>query len=279
MQVFSFAYLCETPGALCVLRFSTQRAAEAFAKVRQVHTFTLLPENETISPWSCSNAKQGMRWRLKDRLSLKGNVDCRYCFEADDKEDGNMLKNGLIGIAICSLAFIGGSCQNAADTTANTNANATQTSTTSGPDNSEITTTTENGVKTETRTFKDNGRVSKVVATTTKDGNRAVKVYSKSGEEREMKSEPEKAMSASGDAIADAAGFTKDKTVDVADKSKDIGVKVGDKTKDGAVAVKDKTVDLSLAVADKSKAGAKTVADKTATGAKKAVKAVKKIVP
>src|SRR5688572_31912912 len=58
-------------------------------------------------------------------------------------------------------------------------ANANQTITTTGPDNSEIVTTTDStGTKTETRTFRNNPRVSRVVVTT-RDGRRTVKVYSK----------------------------------------------------------------------------------------------------
>src|SRR2546425_8459133 len=106
------------------------------------------------------------------------------------------------------------------DNTTNANANAnteSATTTTTGPDNSEITTTNENGVKTETRTFKDNPRVSRIVVTT-RDGNRTVRVYSPSGEEREMKSGPEKALDATGEAVADSVGFVKDKGGDVVDK-------------------------------------------------------------
>jgi hypothetical protein len=58
-------------------------------------------------------------------------------------------------------------------------------------------------VRTETRTFRNNPRVSKVVVTT-RDGVRTVKVYSPNGEEREMKSNTERALDATGDAIADS---------------------------------------------------------------------------
>ena len=167
------------------------------------------------------------------------------------------------------------------------------------PDNSEITTTNENGVKTETRTFRGNSRVSKVVVTT-RDGNRNVKVYSASGEEREMKSGTERALDDTGDAIADSVGFVKDKSADVGEKTVDVSKDVADKTKEGAKTVgektkegtekvidktvdtsktvADKTVDASKTVGSKTKSGTKTVIDKTAEGAKKTGKAIKKVI-
>jgi ElaB/YqjD/DUF883 family membrane-anchored ribosome-binding protein len=197
--------------------------------------------------------------------------------------------------ALASLLMFGAGCSssNNANTTANTNANTdtanTAPATAPGPDNSQITTTNENGVKTETRTFSNNPRVSKVVVTT-RDGNRTVKVYSPSGEEREMKSEPEKALSATGEAIADSVGFVKDKGSDVVDKSKDTtstvvdktkeGTKTAiDKTKEGAETVKDKSTSTAKTVGSKTKAGANTVIDKTKEGAKKATNTAKKIIP
>jgi len=181
-----------------------------------------------------------------------------------------MIKKFLIPITIAAMALLGVACQQTSESNANANANtgdtATTTTTTAGPDNSDITTTTDkNGVKTETRTFRNNPRVSKVVVTTS-NGTRTVKVYSPSGEERELKSQPEKALAATGDAIADAAGWVKDKSVTAADK-----------TKEGAKTVADKTVDTSKTVANKSKAGAKTVADETKEGVKKTGKQIKKI--
>src|SRR5215467_4301988 len=141
-------------------------------------------------------------------------------------------------MAIVSLATFAASCSHT-DTTSNTNTNtntgntAATTTTTEGPDNSTITTTNENGVRTETRTFRDNPRISKVVVTTTKDGNKTVRAYSPSGEEVEVKSAPEKALDATGSAIADSAGWAKDKGGDVVDKTKETGKTVGEKTAEG----------------------------------------------
>lgn len=181
-----------------------------------------------------------------------------------------MIKKSLVSIMIAALAILAGGCQKSTESNANANANAGETAattTTTGPDNSEITTTTDaNGVKTQTRVFRGNSRVSKVVVTT-RDGNRTVRVYSASGEERELKSDTEKALEATGDAIADAAGWVKDKAVDVADK-----------TKEGAKTVADKTVDTSKTVARRTTAGAKTVANKTTNAAKKTGNRIKKIV-
>src|SRR2546429_6588333 len=101
------------------------------------------------------------------------------------------------------------SCQQS-PSNANTNANTSET-TTAGPDNSEITTTTDsNGTRTETRTFRDNPRVSKVVVTTS-NGQRKTKVYSSSGEERDLKTDTVDALHATGNAIGDAAGFVAEK--------------------------------------------------------------------
>src|SRR3989440_8548243 len=195
-----------------------------------------------------------------------------------------------IMILIGTVGVLTAGCQRTQDAT-NTNANVDSNSamTTTGPDNSEITTANENGVRTETRTFRGNPRVSRVVVTT-REGNRTVKVYSASGEEREMKSAPERALDATGDAIADSVGFVKDKSVDVADKTKEGAKTVADKTVDISKTVADKTVDTTKTVVGKTKEGSKSVADKTVdttktvagktkTAAKKTGKAIRKVVP
>ena len=202
-----------------------------------------------------------------------------------------MIKKFLTIAAILSLSILAASC--ASSDTANTNANANTnsaptTATTAGPDDTEIITTNENGVRTETRTFRNNPRVAKVVVTT-RDGKTTAKAYSPSGEEREL-SEPEKALNATGEAIADSAGWVKDKSVDVFDKSKDVGKDVVDKTKDTTKTVADKTVEGTNKVIDKTtstaktagsktKQGAETVVDKTKEGVKKTGSAVKKVIP
>ena len=85
-----------------------------------------------------------------------------------------------------------------------------------GPDNSEITTSVDaSGTRTETRTFRDNPRISKVVVTTRKDGARTVKATSRSGEEKVVDT-TENVLEATGDKVADAAGFVADKGEDVA---------------------------------------------------------------
>src|ERR1051326_3030710 len=166
-----------------------------------------------------------------------------------------LLTLALIAASIAWAAGCSSSDNSNATAGANTNTNPeaayTAPITAPGPDNSHITTTNENGVKTETRTFSNNPRVSKVVVTT-RDGNRTVKVYSPSGEEREMKSGPEKALDATGEAIADAVGFVKDKGGNVVDKTKDTGSTVVDKTKEG-----------TRTGIDKTKEGAETVKDTT----------------
>src|SRR6266496_347065 len=135
------------------------------------------------------------------------------------------------------LAALAVSCSNTNETTnanaAYANAPAETASSKPGPDNSEITTSVDaDGVRTETRTFRDNSRVSKVVVTT-RNGTRTVKVYSPSGEERELnKNKSDNVFEATGDAIADSAGFVGNKTKDVAGAVKDTSVTAGEKTAD-----------------------------------------------
>jgi len=182
------------------------------------------------------------------------------------------------------IAALGVGCQTTTSQEA-ANANTAANQAQPGPDNSEITTTVDaNGTRTETRTFKNNPRVSKVVVTT-HDGKKTVKVTSPSGEEKVVDT-TEDVLHATGDKVADAAGFvadksedvageTKDKTKDVVDKSKDIGDKVVDKSKD----VGGKAVDTSKTVGEKGVEGAKKVGTETVKGAKKAGSAVKKVIP
>ncbi len=185
-----------------------------------------------------------------------------------------MIKQSMLAAALLSVSALSGACSTSQETS-NTNSNANtqmaaQTITRPGPDNSDITTITDaNGVKTETRTFRDNPRVARVVVTT-RNGTRTTHVYATNGEDKEVGT-VENALDATGDAIANAAGFVADKTVDGVKKGvevgKDVGKTVGEKTGETAGKVADKTAD-----------GAKAVADKTATGAKKVGKAIKNAV-
>ena len=164
----------------------------------------------------------------------------------------------LIGFAIVILSTAAAGCSTAENANVNANVNATlaQTTTRTAADGSEIVTTTDaNGVKTETRTFRNNPRVSRVVVTTTSDGRRTVRAYSATGETKEVNDVGD-ALEVTGDKIADAAGW-------VADKSKEGVTEAGDKLEDA----KDQTV-----------SGAKKVGEKTVSGAKKAGSAIKKAV-
>ena len=179
----------------------------------------------------------------------------------------------LIGFAVATLAVTGAGCStsdnvNANANAANTNVSAVASDTTRpGPDNSEVTTSVDaNGVKTETRVFHNNPRVARVVVTT-RDGKRTTTVYAPSGESKDLKEEAGDALAATGDAIADGAGWVAGKTVDLAGKTKEGAKTVGEKTGEGA-----KTV------AEKTKEGAKTVGEKTAAGAKKTGRAIRKAV-
>jgi hypothetical protein len=145
---------------------------------------------------------------------------------------------------------------------------ALATTTRPGPDNSDISTGVDaNGVKTETRVFRTNPHVSKVVVTT-RNGVSTTHVYSRSGEEKELNSSDSRnALEETGDAIAKSAGFVADKTAAGVEKGVEVGKTAAEKTADTAKKVGDKTAE-----------GAKTVGEKTATGAKKAGKAIKKAI-
>ncbi|HEV7475034.1 MAG TPA: hypothetical protein VGN90_13360 [Pyrinomonadaceae bacterium] len=178
----------------------------------------------------------------------------------------------LVGFAVALLAAAGAGCSTTDNANASTNANANATvvasnTTRPGPDGSEITTSVDaNGVRTETRVFHNNPRVSKVVVTT-RDGRRTTTVYTPSGESKDLKDNVGDALDATGNALADAAGWTADKAEDIAGK-----------TKEGAKTVGEKTGDTAKTVAEKTKEGAKTVGEKTAEGAKKTGKAIKKAI-
>jgi len=171
-------------------------------------------------------------------------------------------------LSVAIVAATGASCSNADN--ANVNANApivTSDTTRPGPDESEITTSVDaNGVKTETRVFHNNPRVSRVVVTT-RDGKRTTTVYAPSGETKEFKDDVVDGLSATGNAIADGAGWVANKTVEAADK-----------TKEGVKTAAEKTGEAAKTVGEKTVAGAKTVGEKTAEGAKKTGKAIKRAV-
>ena len=180
------------------------------------------------------------------------------------------MKRILVALTLAVLSFTLIGCQNA--NTTNTNANTAETTAT-GPDNSQITTTTDkSGTRTETRVFSNNPRISKVVVTT-RDGKRTTTVYSKTGESREINDAGD-ALSATGDKLADSAGWVANKTEPVVDKTKEGVNEVGDKAED----VKDKTTSTAKTVGRQTKEGAKTVANKATSVTKKTGSTIKKIV-
>ncbi|HWN11643.1 MAG TPA: hypothetical protein VNO50_20620 [Pyrinomonadaceae bacterium] len=165
----------------------------------------------------------------------------------------------VLAIAILSVAASGCNTTENANVNANTNAVVARTA----ADGSVITTTTDaSGVKTETRVFGSNPRVSRVVVTTTPDGRRTVRAYSATGETKDVNDVGD-ALEVTGDKIADAAGW-------VADKSKEGVAEAGDKLEDAG----DKTVSGAKKVGE----GAKKVGEKTVEGAKKTGSAIKKAV-
>ena len=178
-----------------------------------------------------------------------------------------MSKKFLTVLAIATLSAAASACSTTENANANLNANANmavaQTTTRTAEDGSVITTTTDaSGVKTETRVFGNNPRVSRVVVTTNPAGRRTVRAYSAGGETKEVNDVGD-ALEVSGDKIADAAGW-------VADKTKDGVAEAGDKLED----LGDKTADGAKKVGE----GAKKVGEKTVEGAKKTGSAIKKAV-
>lgn len=186
-----------------------------------------------------------------------------------------MSKKFCLVTLILFAAFAAGCSRN--ETTANSNANTAEAAATTrpAPDNSEVMTMVDaNGVKTETRTFRNNPRIAKVVVTT-RNGVKSGKAVSPSGEERDLDAnEIEEALDATGEKVAAAAGFVVDHAApvanEVADKAEDVKDQAVSGTKKVASEVGDKTEDVK----DQTVSGAKKVASKTASGAKKAVKKV-----
>ena len=190
----------------------------------------------------------------------------------------NVRKHFVLGLCVLALSAWAAACSSETSNTANTNGNTTTaTSTTTAtttaaprvaPDNSEVVVTNANGARTETRTFKS-GRVERVVVTTTPEGRRTARVYARdTGEARELpENKVASALDATGDALADAAGWTANKAVEGAKAVKEGGETAVDKTAEGAKTVGQKTAE-----------GAKTVGEKTAEGAKKTGRAIKKAV-
>jgi hypothetical protein len=167
------------------------------------------------------------------------------------------VRNKILTVLSVALLAVGAGCnqsENANVAATNVNATAAPTTTTrAGADDSEITTTVDaSGVRTETRVFRNNPRVARVVVTTDRSGRRTTRVISPSGTEKVVDNVGD-ALEETGDAIASAAGWTVEKT------------------KEGANEVGDKLEDAK----DQTAKGAKTVGKKTAEGAKKAGKAIK----
>lgn len=180
-------------------------------------------------------------------------------------------------LAIAILAIAGTACAttDAVNVNANVNPTVATNTTRPGSDNSEIIAATDAaGVKTETRVFHNNPRVSKVVVTTNREGKRTTTVYGPTGESKDLKDEAVDALAATGNAVADAAGWTANKAEaglkEAGDKLED----AKDKTVSGAKEVGDKLED----VGDKTASGAKKAGAKTVEGAKKAGSAIKKAV-
>jgi hypothetical protein len=164
----------------------------------------------------------------------------------------------------------------------------TETTPMTGGADAEVVTTETDGMRTQTRTFSNNPRVQRVVVTTdTRTGKRTARVYTTGGQVRDLpENRVDQALTATGDAIADAAGVVADKAADVgrgvADKAEDVGRPVADKAEDIGRGVADKAEDVGRGAADKAEdigrpvvKGAKKAGEKTVSGAKKVGGAIK----
>jgi hypothetical protein len=173
---------------------------------------------------------------------------------------------GASTLALAVMAGCGSDASNSNTNTTTTNSNVKAEVVTPATEY-ETTTATTNGVTTETRTYRNNPRLSKVVITT-RDGKRTAVAVSGSGEEAELHTDDlDDYLRKSGDEIAKGAGFVADKAQTVGEKAVEGAKTVGEKTGEGAKKVGEKTVE-----------GAKTVGNKTVEGAKKVGGAVKNAV-
>ena len=118
------------------------------------------------------------------------------------------------------------------------------------------TTTTADGTRTEVRTFPS-GDVSRVTRTTPPGGKPKVVVELRNGKRTEFEdqSDIDRAMEATGDAIATAARKTWEAT-------KEIGGEISDKAKDLANKTVDATRDVGSKVSKEAKKAAKKAKDK-----------------
>lgn len=230
---------------------------------------------------------------LRDVYRVSGN------FLTMTEETEEVIKRLFAGVCAFALAALGAGCADNANTTVNanlTNSNATANvnanvsnmtaETSRANDNSEIKTETADGVKTETRTFKDpNSSVERVVVTT-RNGKRTARVYYRDKTARELPdNKVEQALGMTADALASAGG----KVVDV---SKEVGSTVADKAEDvphevddaaraagkGAKKVGTEAADKAEDVGGVTVNGAKKAGKATAKGAKKVGGAIKNAV-
>jgi hypothetical protein len=118
------------------------------------------------------------------------------------------------------------------------------------------TTTAADGTRTEVRTFPS-GDVSRVTRTTPPGGKPKVVVELRNGKRTEFEdqSDIDRAMEATGDAIASAARKTWE-------ASKEIGAEIGDKAKEVADKTVDATRDVGRKIGKEAKKAAKKAKDK-----------------
>jgi hypothetical protein len=135
----------------------------------------------------------------------------------------------------------------------NTNANTAPNETQSNTESDVKTTTGPDGVKTETRVFKKNDRVSKAVVTT-RNGRRSGVVYTPSGERKNVPEDKiDLVLQGTADAVADAVGIVKKKSTAIASGTKEKGTDIGEATADATKKVIRKSADTLNKVGTKAK--------------------------
>jgi hypothetical protein len=142
-----------------------------------------------------------------------------------------------------------------------------------------LVTTYNDGTISEERTFKS-GRLVRVARNTNAAGQRTVKVtYRADAREVELQDQSwaDKAMDATGDALATAASKTKQGAIEVADKAEDVGDATKKGVKKGVNEAGDKAEDVGAATKKGVKKGVREVGDKAEDVGDAVKKGVKKV--
>lgn len=201
-----------------------------------------------------------------------------------------MRKKLFVKLSAVALTAFAVGCGDATNTnTANMNANMnadanmmTNTGAMSGdtmqtrtaPDESEITTVNEGGETREVRRFRNPNSSVERVEVVTRDGRRTAKVYYRDETVRDLpENRVEEALSATGNALADAGGYVVDKTRQGLSATGDVAGEVGDATGRVIGTAADRTKDVGSKAVEVGREGGNLAVD----GAKEVGKGAKKV--